>query len=150
MERLGGSRTPRITPKDLPVPSRGHTLGALEAYADALDSLAWSLPRHLHQQMELRRALLSSPTSSPLTSALPALRDPVDRCSCARSQHCMFRSLRAAIGAAGPLSDDWALVEIQPTTKPPSIDGGSTSPQNRCLVKGTWRSHHARWHNSVS
>jgi hypothetical protein len=46
---------------------RWDTLGALEAYAEALDSLAWPVPRQLHQQMELRRALLSRPTSSTLS-----------------------------------------------------------------------------------
>jgi hypothetical protein len=50
---------------------RWDTLGALEAYADALDSLAWPVPRQLHQQMELRRALLSRPTPSPLSRPGP-------------------------------------------------------------------------------
>jgi hypothetical protein len=45
---------------------RWDTLGALEAYADALDILAWPVPRQLHQQMELRRALLSRPTQAAL------------------------------------------------------------------------------------
>ncbi len=43
--------------------SRWDTLEALQAYADALESLAWPIPRQLHQQMELRRALLSRPTA---------------------------------------------------------------------------------------
>jgi hypothetical protein len=53
---------------------RGNTLGAMEAYADALDSLAWPVPRQMHQQMDLRRALLSRPTSSALSPGgrLPA------------------------------------------------------------------------------
>jgi hypothetical protein len=46
---------------------RWDTLAALEAYADALDSLAWPVPRQFQQQMDLRRALLSRPTSSSLT-----------------------------------------------------------------------------------
>lgn len=43
---------------------RQDTLGAMMAYCEALDSLAWPVPRLLHQQMELRRALLSRSTVS--------------------------------------------------------------------------------------
>jgi hypothetical protein len=50
---------------------RWDTLAALQAYADALDSLAWPVPRQLHQQIELRRALLSRATSSSLTAGQP-------------------------------------------------------------------------------
>lgn len=37
------------------------TLEALVAYAEALDSLAWPVPREVLQQIQLRRALLSMP-----------------------------------------------------------------------------------------
>ena len=45
---------------------RSVTLEALVAYADALDSLGWPVPRELVQQIQLRRALLSMPVSSGL------------------------------------------------------------------------------------
>ena len=47
---------------------REDTLEAMVAYSDALASLAWPVPRLLHQQMELRRALLSRPTMPALTA----------------------------------------------------------------------------------
>jgi hypothetical protein len=37
------------------------TLDALVAYAEALDSLAWPVPREVLQQIRLRRSLLSMP-----------------------------------------------------------------------------------------
>ena len=48
---------------------RSNTLEALVAYAEALDSLAWPVPREVLQQIQLRRALLS----------MPALSGPVAR-----------------------------------------------------------------------
>ena len=42
---------------------RSSTLDALVAYAEALDSLAWPVPREVLQQIQLRRALLSMPVS---------------------------------------------------------------------------------------
>jgi hypothetical protein len=47
---------------------RTTTLDALVAYADALDSLAWPVPRGLLQQIQLRRALLSMPPSPGLAA----------------------------------------------------------------------------------
>lgn len=44
---------------------RSTTLEALVAYADALDSLAWPVPREVTRQIQLRRALLSVPGSRP-------------------------------------------------------------------------------------
>ena len=41
------------------------TLDALEAYAEALESLAWPVPRAMIQQIQLRRALLSMSPPSP-------------------------------------------------------------------------------------
>src|SRR5689334_17144901 len=40
---------------------RTTTLGALIAYAEALESLAWPVPREVLQQIQLRRSLLSMP-----------------------------------------------------------------------------------------
>lgn len=37
---------------------RGQTLGALEDYADALEVLAWPVPRAVLQEIRLHRALL--------------------------------------------------------------------------------------------
>ena len=42
---------------------RSSTLDALVAYAEALDSLAWPVPREVLQQIQLRRSLLSMPVS---------------------------------------------------------------------------------------
>jgi hypothetical protein len=45
---------------------RGQTLGALEDYAAALESLAWPVPRAVLQEIRLHRALLGVPSSGRL------------------------------------------------------------------------------------
>ena len=53
---------------------RATTLDALVAYAEALDSLAWPVPRELVQQIQLRRSLLSMPMMG-RTAQLGAARE---------------------------------------------------------------------------
>jgi hypothetical protein len=47
---------------------RGQTLGALEDYAAALETLSWPVPRALLQEIRLHKALLGGAQPASLTS----------------------------------------------------------------------------------